>query len=112
MSKCEGKLLHFTQGDGEWGFVERWIDRKARLAAERATAAQRESLRRGSIPQDRTVRGIVTCPEARQQGLKRFFTGRRCRRGHIAERLTSNYACIQCHRIEIVAKRKAKAAAR
>jgi 5-methylcytosine-specific restriction endonuclease McrA len=39
---------------------------------------------------------IVTRAEARVSGLKRFFTGRLCKRGHIAERSTSNGTCFDC----------------
>lgn len=39
---------------------------------------------------------IITRKEARAQGLKRYFTGAPCKRGHIAERHVSNLTCIEC----------------
>lgn len=34
--------------------------------------------------------------EAQARGLKRYFTGQPCFRGHITERYTSNGACVAC----------------
>lgn len=42
---------------------------------------------------------IVTRSQALRQGLKRYFTGKPCSRGHIAERQTSNYTCLECKKI-------------
>lgn len=39
---------------------------------------------------------IISRAEAKALGLKRFFTGRPCIRGHIAERIVSNKACFEC----------------
>lgn len=39
---------------------------------------------------------IITRAEARALGLKRYFTGKPCRRGHIAERQVSNLTCMGC----------------
>lgn len=39
---------------------------------------------------------IVTKAEAKAAGLKRFFTGNPCKRGHIGERFTSNLMCVRC----------------
>lgn len=35
--------------------------------------------------------------EAAQRGLSRFWTGRTCKQGHIAERYVSNRQCVQCN---------------
>lgn len=35
---------------------------------------------------------------ARELGETRYFTGKPCRRGHIAERSTSRGVCVECHR--------------
>lgn len=37
--------------------------------------------------------------EARANGLRRYFTGRPCIHGHVAERLVSNKACVECDRV-------------
>ena len=39
---------------------------------------------------------IITRKEAIEQGLKRYFTGKPCKRGHIAERYASNRGCTIC----------------
>lgn len=39
---------------------------------------------------------LISASEAKAQGLKRYFTGKECLYGHIAERLVSNRACLQC----------------
>lgn len=44
---------------------------------------------------------------AKQAGAKRYFTGQPCRFGHMAERLTSNKACVICHAAKAAARRLA-----
>jgi len=39
---------------------------------------------------------IITRKEAIEQGLKRYFTGKPCKRGHISERFVSTCNCIEC----------------
>jgi 5-methylcytosine-specific restriction endonuclease McrA len=39
---------------------------------------------------------IISREEALAQGLKRFFTGERCHRGHVSERYTSSGICCAC----------------
>lgn len=41
---------------------------------------------------------IITRDEARERGLKRFFTGVACKHGHIVERYTCQGACSECLR--------------
>lgn len=40
---------------------------------------------------------LIARSEALTQGVKRYFTGKPCIRGHIAERAVSNRGCLQCH---------------
>jgi 5-methylcytosine-specific restriction endonuclease McrA len=42
---------------------------------------------------------IISRKEARAQGLKRFFTGKPCKYGHIAERFVTTEHCMACHRL-------------
>ncbi|MEL6236961.1 MAG: hypothetical protein AAFO57_00340 [Pseudomonadota bacterium] len=42
---------------------------------------------------------IISRKEAIARGLKRYFTGKPCKRGHMAERLISTKACAECMRI-------------
>lgn len=39
---------------------------------------------------------IVTCKMAKAAGLKRYFSGRPCVNGHLADRLVSNGTCVEC----------------
>lgn len=39
---------------------------------------------------------IVTCKEAKEQGLDRYFTGKPCKHGHISKRYTYNSLCVMC----------------
>jgi hypothetical protein len=41
---------------------------------------------------------VVTREEAREWGLKTYWTGVACRRNHVAERATGNGVCVECHR--------------
>ena len=41
---------------------------------------------------------FITRAQAKTQGLKQYFTGKACKRGHHATRLTSNGACAECSR--------------
>ena len=43
---------------------------------------------------------IVTRAEAEAAGAKRYFTGKLCPKGHIAERYTTKGTCIACLRLE------------
>jgi 5-methylcytosine-specific restriction endonuclease McrA len=43
---------------------------------------------------------LVTRAEARAAGLKRYFTGKPCKRGHISEYYTSICQCIACSRAQ------------
>lgn len=40
---------------------------------------------------------ITTRQDAQRLGIKRFFTGVQCQRGHAAERYTSTGGCVECH---------------
>lgn len=42
---------------------------------------------------------IISCPDALAAGLKRYFTGKPCKHGHLAERWTSGWACVECTRV-------------
>jgi len=35
--------------------------------------------------------------EAKALGLPRYYTGRPCKNGHIAERYVAGYTCVECH---------------
>jgi hypothetical protein len=46
---------------------------------------------------------IITRKEAKEQGLKQYFTGEPCKHGHIDTRQTVNSLCSECARIKSVA---------
>lgn len=43
---------------------------------------------------------IISRSEALSQGLKRYFTGKPCKHGHVAERLSSDRSCMECAKIK------------
>ena len=74
-------------------------------ARQRLQGSNHDSnLVRGSVMADVDSSGaaqapdIITRAEARQHGLLRYFTGKPCKAGHIAERLTVNGSCVECTR--------------
>jgi hypothetical protein len=55
------------------------------------------------------VRLIISRDEARDQGLTHYFTGEPCNRGHVSDRMVSNWRCIRCLKIarnEYIANRR------
>jgi 5-methylcytosine-specific restriction endonuclease McrA len=56
-----------------------------------------------ALPQ---IRPIITRSQARALGLKRYFTGRPCKRGHLVERLVSTSHCDDCMRLYEVQNRE------
>jgi len=42
---------------------------------------------------------IITRAEAKEKGLKRYFTGKPCKHGHISERMVNNGGCLECDRL-------------
>ncbi len=55
---------------------------------------------------------IVTRAEAKAVGLKRYFTGKPCPKGHVAERYTDKGSCLACLRLHIRDREQAKAYSR
>jgi hypothetical protein len=49
---------------------------------------------------------IISRAEARASGLVRYFTGRRCKHGHVAEREVSSGSCLPCHRKAVKERRQ------
>lgn len=41
---------------------------------------------------------IISCVEARAQGLPRYFTGKPCKHGHVSLRITANETCETCYK--------------
>src|SRR5690606_24932906 len=41
---------------------------------------------------------VISRLEARSRGLNRYFTGKPCCSGHLAERIVSNRECVSCRR--------------
>lgn len=41
----------------------------------------------------------VSLRASRERGDARFFTGAPCKNGHVAQRYTSNSACVECQRV-------------
>ena len=39
---------------------------------------------------------IITRKEAIKRGLKKYFTGKPCKYGHVSERFVSHFRCVMC----------------
>ena len=44
---------------------------------------------------------IVTLKEARSQGLVRYYTGKPCANGHVAERRVKGRSCVECSKLRV-----------
>lgn len=51
---------------------------------------------RRSSGSTRSKKETITRKEAKKQGLKRYYTGRTCPKGHNSERIVSNGCCVKC----------------
>jgi hypothetical protein len=51
---------------------------------------------------------LISRKEAHARGLKRYFDGLICPKGHISEKLVVNYTCIKCLHVKELASRKIK----
>lgn len=49
---------------------------------------------------------IISRKEAKEKGLKRYFTGKPCKHGHICERYVNRGACIECNRGEKINEKR------
>lgn len=49
---------------------------------------------------------IVKLAEAKGLKLKRYFTGKPCKRGHVSERISSSRQCMQCYKTSEALARK------
>jgi len=46
--------------------------------------------------------------EAKAQGVKRYFTGKACKNGHISDRFTCNRECVACDAERKIRRKAAK----
>lgn len=44
----------------------------------------------------------ITREQAKSEGMKRYFTGKPCKRGHVCERYTSDYQCVVCKKENVL----------
>lgn len=51
---------------------------------------------------------IISRKDALAKGLKRYFTGKPCKRGHISERKASDKSCCECNKLNQAKKRENK----
>jgi hypothetical protein len=47
---------------------------------------------------------VISRAEARAKGRKRYFTGKACVHGHVAERYASSSGCVECRRVRATTK--------
>jgi len=53
----------------------------------------------------------LTLDRARASGFSRYYTGEKCARGHICDRLTANRTCAECNREDVLKRNNARYAA-
>lgn len=51
----------------------------------------------------------ISRAEAQRQGLKRYFTGKPCKHGHVSKRVTVNGDCYECLKLRMKIRRQQKA---
>lgn len=51
---------------------------------------------------------IITIKEAQAQGLTHFYTGKKCKNGHLDKRHVSNRGCVTCNHNRSIAFMKAR----
>lgn len=44
---------------------------------------------------------VISCKEAKAQGLTMYYTGKPCKHGHIAQRLVVNGTCYECVKLRV-----------
>lgn len=54
------------------------------------------------MPEQMVSQLIVTRKEAKERGLKRYFSGGSCPKGHVTERITVNGQCVECSRLNCI----------
>jgi 5-methylcytosine-specific restriction endonuclease McrA len=64
-------------------------------------------MRNDSMAPADSTRPIITRAEANGLGLKRFFTGKPCVNGHMAERFASDGKCTECNRVACIRRHAA-----
>lgn len=89
------------------------LRRNASKFAMRARPASRKGVTLTPCPltQQRNLSGvfmhkIMTRSEAIELGLKRYFTGKPCRRGHVTTRKVSDKSCRECNRLNQAKRRE------
>lgn len=58
-----------------------------------------------AMTDDGRVLEIISRKDAKALGLKRYFTGKSCKHGHMAEKLTSSEGCMTCAAIRTAKRR-------
>ena len=59
---------------------------------------------------DQSIPQIITRKQAKELGLKRYFTGKPCKRGHVCERRVRDSKCVECDKLRDNKRQPQKAA--
>lgn len=54
------------------------------------------------------MKNVISAKEAKEAGLKTYFTGVACKQGHVAERYVGNRECVECDRARKLARKAAR----
>jgi len=85
---------------------------KKQIAAEKAQAKEDAKIPEGTMVtcDDGEDRAVIYRDTAVEQGLNRYFTGEKCRNGHMVERKVKGYVCTTCARLRQKERHKARLA--
>lgn len=118
-ARAQGLKRYYTGAACKYGHTaERFVTSAfcvdcARLRDHACADEKREmrkvrAVRARTALQEKLSWPIITREEAKVQGLTRYFTGKPCKHGHIAERRASGWVCLECAKVLRVAYRAAK----
>lgn len=79
--------------------TERWVSNGNCIGCAPRSPRKAVSLARAFDNVKGVERDVVTREEARELGLRRYFTGEACKRGHVAERDVPTCKCVECARL-------------
>jgi len=103
-AKAQGLMRYFTGRPCKWGHVaERYAKSTHCIECLDEARRQYSSLNSKLTVEDGSARS-ATRKEAILLGLKRYYTGKPCPFGHVAERRTVDAKCVVCYSLKAVVR--------
>ena len=105
-TKAQGLMFYFTGKPCKHGHIDkRYVSSKCCVACSRELSQpchKKQLDKRNKTHKENADAAkkygdrIITRDEAIAKGLTRYFTGKPCHKGHIAERSVANFNCVIC----------------